>query len=58
MRLYDKLKTDTEKKTYTESEIDSMIGQQSMQEYKIKAEVEAKKRLQQNQLGFNPFINP
>lgn len=39
-------------------EIDSMIGQQSMQEYKIKAEVEAKKRLQQNQLGFNPFINP
>ena len=56
--LYDQLKTDTEKKMYTESEIDSMIGQQSMQEYKIKAEVEAKKRLQQNQLGFNPFINP
>ena len=56
--LYDQLKTDTEKHMYTEFEIDSMIGQQNAQENRIRADVEAKRKQQQNQIGFNPFINP
>jgi hypothetical protein len=43
---------------YTEFEIDSMIGQQNAQENRIRADVEAKRKQQQKQIGFNPFINP
>ncbi len=54
--LYDRLKMETEKKMYTEFEIDSMIGEYNAQTHNIQSGMMQKQQTQRP--GINPFINP
>ena len=51
--VYDQLKVETEKKFYTEGEIDQMIGQYNVSYNRIQQGVNA-----QNQKNFSPVFNP
>jgi hypothetical protein len=51
--VYDQLKVETEKKFYTEGEIDQMIGQYNVSYNRIQQGVNA-----QNQKSFSPVFNP